>query len=219
MPLLYVSMPTVVVCGTAEESTVQYMDEQSRGMSVAASWLPPPHLLPCDSRGLWTKRGQTQVRHRCTGATSLSATSNSAISLFTTPAEELGPAGGQAGSARGHRDCRRAPEARPGHCGAERGPRAAARRQRARQVGGRGGLHLDMFAKLEFKEFVCFPVTAAFALRALWLHLHASVCRSLAHGPDERAKARLWPLAEMLRALGRRALSGRLEALERVARR
>ena len=118
-----------------------------------------------------------------------------------------------------HRDFRRAPEARPGHCGAERGARAAARRQRARQVGGRGGLHLDMFAKLEFKEFVCFPVTAAFALRAFWLHLHANVCRSLAHGPDERAMVRLWPLAEMLRALGRRALLGRLGALERVARR
>ena len=115
-----------------------------------------------------------------TGATSLYGC-DIAVSSFQychfpvrTPAEELGPAGGQAGSARGHRDFRRGPEARPGHCGAERGARAAARRQRAQQHGGRGVLDLDIFAKLVFKEFVCFPVTAAVALRALWLHLYAS---------------------------------------------
>ena len=46
--------------------------------------------------------------------------------------------------------------------------RMALRRRR------QGVLDLDIFAKLVFKEFVCFPVTTAVALRALWLHLYAS---------------------------------------------
>ena len=32
---------------------------------LTASRLPPSHLLPFDSRGLWTKRGHTRARHRC----------------------------------------------------------------------------------------------------------------------------------------------------------
>ena len=33
-------------------------------MFVAASRLPPSHLFPFDSRGLWIKRGHTRARHR-----------------------------------------------------------------------------------------------------------------------------------------------------------